>query len=84
MMVDITTRMSRHTSEWLEHLGIDRAAMQNEGLGLRPLTSADILPRETREKLARRFYRLAQWREISQGAFWLNVSRGITCERPQA
>ena len=76
-MVDITTRMCRHTARWLEHLGVDHVEMEDTGLGLRPLKFLENIPRETRGKLARRYYRMAQWREVSQGGVWLNVSQSV-------
>ena len=66
-----------HVTEYLESLGVDRVALEMEGLGLRPLVSIEHLTNSQRQALSRRFYRVAQWSEILQGAFWLTVSRPV-------
>jgi FKBP12-rapamycin complex-associated protein len=72
-MVTLVGRLRSHTQQYLEHLGIDRDTFENEGLGLRPVSSADKANKSARNILARRYYRLAQWTEVMQGGYWLSV-----------
>lgn len=64
----------------LDHIGaiykdckIDKADLEAEGLGVRPLTAAENMGRTERNILARRYYRLGQWSEALQGDYWLTV-----------
>jgi FKBP12-rapamycin complex-associated protein len=73
-MVVLADRLRSHTHAYLDHLGIDRATFESEGLGLRPVASAEKANKSARNILARRYYRLAQWTEVLQGGYWLTVS----------
>ncbi|EIW71794.1 hypothetical protein TREMEDRAFT_67963 [Tremella mesenterica DSM 1558] len=64
-------QMHEHTAKLVEHLSIDRTALESEGLGLRPLTTAAALSSIDRESLARRYCRLAEWTETCQGPDWV-------------
>ena len=68
-------RMYSHTNRLIRNAGVDHEALENEGLGLRPLTSVEETSQRERTVLARRFYRMAQWSEALQAADWLRVRR---------
>ncbi|ORX39339.1 hypothetical protein BD324DRAFT_577344 [Kockovaella imperatae] len=70
-MKDIVSRLHNHTARYLESVAINREELESEGLGLRPLASVQDVDASIRNILARRYYRLAQWTELSQGGFWL-------------
>jgi hypothetical protein len=65
--------MHSHTVEYLGTLALDRNDLESEGLGLRPLSTVDGLPKAPRIQLARRYHRIAQWTETLQGSYWLTV-----------
>lgn len=71
-MQDILDQMHDHVGTYLDSLGIDRLALEMEGLGLRPLAATHLAKDKTKRILSRKFYRLAQWTEILQGEFWLS------------
>ena len=73
-MKSIVTKLRKHTSIYLDSCGLDQQALESEGLGLRPLVSIGDADASVRSILARRYYRLAQWRELCQGGYWLTVS----------
>jgi len=70
-MQSVLDSLHDHVGRHLESLGIDREALEMEGLGLRPLAATSSASAKITNPLARRFYRLAQWTEILQGDFWL-------------
>jgi FKBP12-rapamycin complex-associated protein len=79
---DVPAMRSAHV-KLLDHIGaiykdckIDKADLEAEGLGLRPLTAAENMGRTERNILARRYYRLGQWSEALQGDYWLTVGSG--------
>ena len=73
-MTEVIAQMHVHTTSFLHSIGIDRMALESEGLGIRPLITVENVAQRDRNILARRFYRLAQWTELVQGSFWLTVS----------
>lgn len=63
-----------HIEKFYHHLNITRTDVENEGLGLRPITAAEKLGKSDRSVLARRYYRLAQWSETLQESYWITAS----------
>lgn len=74
-MADLVERLRAHIQVYLDHINIDREAFESDGLGLRPISVAEKTEKSSRAILARRYYRLAQWTEVMQGADWLTVRR---------
>jgi hypothetical protein len=66
--------MLKHIGAIYKDCKIEKADLEAEGLGLRPLTAAENMGRSERNILARRYYRLGQWTEALQGKYWLTVS----------
>ena len=70
-MQNILSSLHDHMSTYLMSLGVDRMAVEKEGMGIRPLESLGDISNKDKHQLSRRFYRLAQWTEILQGEFWV-------------
>jgi len=69
----VRSKLLEHIDAIYKDCRIEQNVMEAEGLGLRPLTSAENLGKSKRSILARRYYRLGQWSEALQGGYWLTV-----------
>ena len=67
-------KLHAHTSRLIEDVGLDRNVIESEGLGLRPISSAEDFDKSRLKVIGRRYYRLAQWTAVLQGSDWVNVS----------
>lgn len=72
-MQAVVSKLHAHTNEYYAFIKLDKSQVENEGLGLRPLSCVQGVERATRGMLARRYHRLAQWTEVLQGSFYLTV-----------
>ncbi|ORY33953.1 hypothetical protein BCR39DRAFT_463113 [Naematelia encephala] len=71
LMQKTVNGLQEHIDEYIRSRDVNRAAIEAEGLGLRPLTSWGTMDLTQRRILARRYYRLAQWIKGLQGDNWL-------------
>ena len=72
-MKSVRGKLLEHIDAIYKDCRIEKNDMEAEGLGLRPLTSAENMGKSERNILARRYYRLGQWSEALQGGYWLTV-----------
>ena len=73
MRHEMLNKLHAHTSRLIEDMGLDRNAIESEGLGLRPISSTEDLNKTRLKIIGRRYYRLAQWTAVLQGSDWVNV-----------
>ena len=73
-MKTVRDKLLGHIGAIYKDCRVEQHDLEAEGLGLRPLTSAENMGTSVRNILARRYYRLGQWSEALQGGYWLTVS----------
>ncbi|OCF43750.1 phosphatidylinositol 3-kinase [Kwoniella heveanensis CBS 569] len=71
-MKAILNKLNIHTKGYLQHVGLNKQAIEAEGLGLQPLSAmSDATPKD-REILSRRYFRLAEWTATLQKDDWVS------------
>nr|XP_018266518.1 phosphatidylinositol 3-kinase [Kwoniella dejecticola CBS 10117]OBR88676.1 phosphatidylinositol 3-kinase [Kwoniella dejecticola CBS 10117] len=70
-MDGILQRLIKHTQAYMEHIGVNQAELESQGLGLHPLTVLANCGPSDHQILSRRYFRIAEWTAALQGSDWI-------------